>query len=179
MHLSRLICAAVALALCCAGPASAQEAAIASFGAFTPLPQAQEQPDPTRDYKVVFDISGAAKTVDQVNPGLDRVARLVNMLAAGGVPAEKRRIALVVHGGATDSVASDAAYAKRHEGRKNPNTALIAALQAAGVSVRICGQAMNARGFQPADLAPGVQVDLAALMTTTHLQLDGYALVVN
>jgi intracellular sulfur oxidation DsrE/DsrF family protein len=84
-----------------------------------------------------------------------------------------------VHGAATDSVAGDAAYAARHEGLKNPNTPLIAALQAAGVSVRICGQSMLGAKLAPADLAPGVEVDLAALMAVAHLQFQGYALMVD
>ncbi|WP_374569918.1 DsrE family protein [Phenylobacterium sp.] len=179
MNLSRLACAAFAFALCSAGAATAQTAAIPGYGSVAPLPDAREQPDAGRDYKAVFDISGAPKAPDKVTPGLDRAARLVNILTAGGVPADKRHIALVVHGGATDAVTTDEVYAKRHDGLKNPNTALIAALQAAGVSVRICGQSMHGRGYTPADLAPGVQVDLAALMTVTHLQLDGYALIVN
>jgi intracellular sulfur oxidation DsrE/DsrF family protein len=104
-------------------------------------------------------------------------ARLVNMLAAGGVPAGKRHIVTVVHGPATDAVVSDAAYAARHNGQKNPNTAMIAALQAAGVSVRICGQAMTGQKIAETELVRGVQLDLAALMTVTNLQFQGYALV--
>jgi intracellular sulfur oxidation DsrE/DsrF family protein len=128
---------------------------------------------------VVFDVSEGAKSPDQVNPGLDRAARLANMLAAGGVTAGKRHIVAVVHGAATDAVVSDTAYAARHSGQKNPNTALIAALQAGGVSVRICGQAMTGQKIAAPDLAPGVQLDLAALMTVTNLQFQGYALVVD
>lgn len=171
--------ALLALAVLAAGPAAAQTAAIPAYGKFWLLPDAHEQPDPARDYKVVFDISGAPKSPDKVSPGLDRVARFVNLLTAGGVPDDKRHIVLVVHGGATDSVATDAAYAKRHDGATNPNTPLIEALQAAGVSLRICGQAMTGSKLTPADLAPGVQVDLAALMTVTHLQFDGYAIIAN
>ena len=52
-------------------------------------------------------------------------------------------------------------------------------LIAAGVQVRLCGQAMAGNGIMQADLAPGVSVDLAALMTVIHLQQAGYALVVN
>lgn len=182
MRLARLACAALGAALICAAPALAQDAApsaaaIPAYGKFWLLPDAHEQPDPARDYKVVFDISGAPKAPDKVSPGLDRVARFVNLLTAGGVPDDKRHIVLVVHGGATDSVATDAVYAKRHEGMKNPNTPLIEALQAAGVGLRICGQAMTGSKLSPADLAPGVQVDLAALMTVTHLQFDGYAII--
>lgn len=174
-HLALLACASLLILV--PGAASAQSMAVPAFGKFTPLPQAHEQPKPATDYKVVFDISEGAKSPDQPNPGLDRAARLVNMLAAGGVPAGKRHIVTVVHGPATDAMVSDAAYAARHNGQKNPNTAMIAALQAAGVSVRICGQAMTGQKIAETELARGVQLDLAALMTVTNLQFQGYALV--
>lgn len=163
--------------LALASSALAQSPAVAGYGKFTALPQAHEQPVASTDYKVVFDISEGAKAPDQVNPGLDRAARLVNMLAAGGVAPSKRHIVTVVHGAATDTMVSDTVYAARHGGQKNPNTPLIAALQAAGVSVRICGQAMTGQKIAQTDLAPGVQLDLAALMTVTNLQFQGYAYV--
>jgi intracellular sulfur oxidation DsrE/DsrF family protein len=165
--------------LLAAGWGAAHAQAIPGYGKFTPLPQAHEQPNATTDYKVVMDVSQGAKTPDAVNPGLDRMARLANILSAGGAPRAHQHLALVVHGGATDSVVTDEAYARRHDGLKNPNTALLAALRAAGVSVRICGQSMLGSKLSEADLAPGVQLDVAALMTVTDLQLAGYALVVN
>ncbi len=172
------LCAALAVLVSASG-AFAQTPAVPGFGKFTALAQAHEQPDPARDYKVVFDISEGAKAPEQPNPGLDRAARLINMLSAGGVSPAKRHIVAVMHGPATDAVVSDTAYAARHNGQKNPNTALIAALQAAGASLRICGQAMTGQKIAQTDLAPGVQLDLAALMTVTNLQFQGYALVVD
>jgi intracellular sulfur oxidation DsrE/DsrF family protein len=101
------------------------------------------------------------------------------MLAAGGVDADQRQIVVVLHGAATPAVLSDAAWAARGKGDANPNSALIRSLIAAGVQVRLCGQAMAGNGIAQADLEPGVSVDLAALMTVIHHQQAGYALVVN
>ncbi|OYX81600.1 MAG: hypothetical protein B7Y85_01125 [Brevundimonas sp. 32-68-21] len=109
----------------------------------------------------------------------DRVARLTNMLAAGGVDADHRQIVVVLHGAATTAVLSDAAWAARGKGDANLNSALIRALLAAGVQVRLCGQAMAGHGVTEAELEPGVTVDLAALMTVIHHQQAGYALIVN
>lgn len=167
-----LLSCALALSLY-AGAAHPQ--AIAGFGQVTPVPGGGEQPMKAMDYKVLFDISQGGKTPSGVNIGLERAARLVNMLEGGGVPADKRQIATVVYGPATETMLSDAAWGARHNGEKNPNTALIAALQKAGVSVRICGQAMAQAKIATADLAPGVQVDLSAIMTVANLQLQGYA----
>lgn len=155
-------------------PAFAQ--AVPGYGGFTPLPEAGEQPAPDRVYKVIFDVSQGGAD-DAPNRGLDRVGRMVNMLAAGGVDADRREIVVVVHGAATLSVLSDSAWSARGKGAANPSSALIRALIAAGVQVRICGQAMVGNRVADDDLAPGVTVDLAALMTVVHHQQAGYALI--
>jgi len=162
--------------LALAAPAQAQ--AVAGYGAFTPLPQADEQPDAQRDYRVIVDLTQGGPD-DKPLKGLERVARLTNMLAASGVPAERRKIVVVMHGGASLASLSDAAWAARGKGATNPNSALVRALIAAGVQVRLCGQSMVANGLTEADLEPSVQVDLAALMTVIHHQQAGYALIMN
>lgn len=167
------------MAAALASSATAQTALVPGFGAVAPVLDAHERPDPDREYKVVFDVSKGATKVDKPAAGLERVARFVNMLGAGGVPAEKRRIVAVLHGPATEAVMTDAAYGLRHGGAKNPNGALIAALEQAGVDVRVCGQALAGQKIARDDVLPAVQVDLAALMTVTHLQFAGYALVVS
>lgn len=156
----------------------AQAEAVVGYGAFTPLPQAGEQPNPQREYRVIVDLTQGGPD-DKPLKGLERVARLTNMLAANGVTAEKRSIVVVMHGGASLASLSDAAWSARNKGATNPNSALIRALTTAGVQVRLCGQSMVAHGLTEADLAPGVQVDLAALMTVIHHQQAGYALIMN
>lgn len=165
------------LAAAIAGPAFAQ--AVPGFGQVAAVEGAHERPDPERTYKVVFDLSKGPASSGKAAPGLERVARFVNMLAAGGVNASRRQIVAVLHGPATEAVLTDSAYGKRHDGAKNPNALLIAALEAAGVDVRVCGQALAGQKIAPADVLPQVQVDLAALMTVTHKQLDGYAVVIS
>lgn len=162
-----------------AGSAYAQTPLIPGFGAVAPVQDAHERPDPNRDYKVVFDVSKGAADAGKPAPGLDRVARFVNMLGAGSVPADKQRIVAVLHGPATEAVMTDAAYGRRHGGAKNPNGPLIAALEQAGVDVRVCGQALSGQKIARDEVLPAVQVDLAALMTVTHLQFAGFALVVS
>jgi intracellular sulfur oxidation DsrE/DsrF family protein len=159
-----------------AQPASAP-LAVPHFGAPAAVADAHERPDPARDYKVVFDLAAAPASPARTQGGLERAARLVNMLAQAGVSPERRHIVVVLHGGATETVLNDEAYGRRHEGARNTDAPLIAELQNAGVQVHVCGQALAGAHIAPADLLPGVQTDLAALITVTHLQLDGYALV--
>lgn len=158
---------------------SAEPRPVPNYGAVAPLPDAKERPERSRTYKVVFDISRGAPESSKPSQGLDRVARYVNMLAEGGVSRQRRQIIAVLHGPATEAVMTDEAFARRHPGAKNPNAPLIAELEAAGVDVRVCGQAMTAMKIAPGEVLPGVQIDLAALMTVTHKQFDGYAMVVN
>ncbi|MFN3583360.1 DsrE family protein [Phenylobacterium sp.] len=181
MTFLRLLAVAAVLAAPIAAPvsAAAQARAVPDYGSVAPLSDAHEQPDPARTYKVVFDVAKGPSAPGKPSAGLDRVARFVNILSLGGVPAGQRKIVAVVHGGATQGVLSDEAYARRHEGARNPDAPLVAQLVAAGVDLRICGQSMAAAKIVPADLAPGVQVDLAALMTVIHKQGEGYVLVVN
>lgn len=157
--------------------ALALERPVPGYGAFTAMPEAGEQPDPARLYEVVFDVSGGGD-VASPSRGLDRVARYVNLLANGGVDTNHRRIVVVGHGAASQAVLTDIAWAARHDAKPNPSAELVRQLLAAGVDVRICGQAMVGQTIAPEDLARGVKVDLAALMTVTHLQQRGYALVV-
>lgn len=158
-----------------ASPSFAQ--AVAGYGGFKPLPEAGEQADASRTYRVIFDVSQGGPD-DKPLKGLDRVARLTNMLEAGGVDATHRQIVVVLHGAATPAILSDTAWAARGKGAVNPNSALVRALISAGVQVRICGQAMTGNSISESELEAGVAVDLAALMTVIHHQQAGYALIV-
>ena len=61
--------------------------------------------------------------------------------------------------------------------RDSPNAALIAALQKAGVSIRVCSQAMVGNEIMPNQVASGVEIDDSALTTLANLQIRGYALI--
>lgn len=168
--------AVLALSVAATGSATAQ--AVPGYGAFNALPEAGEQVTPTKDYRVIFDLAQGGPD-DRPLKGLQRVARLANLLDAGGVPAERRHIVVVLHGGATPAILTDAAWASRGHGAANPNRPLIRALIAAGVDIRLCGQSMVASNISAAEMEPGVAVDVAAMMTVIHHQQDGYAVIFN
>src|SRR3546814_5937961 len=90
-------------------------------------------PDSSLRYRVVFSINEAAPA-GEVNRSLEKVACYLNLLAAGGIRPDAGDIVAVVHGPATPIVAINP---------DNPNLALIAALQEAGVTVAICSQARS------------------------------------
>jgi hypothetical protein len=147
---------------------------ISNHGGVLPRPNAVEQP--RAGAKVVFDVTAEGKPTD-VNKGLDRVARLLNLYGVAGLKAQDVKITLVLHGEATKSVLNDAAYQTRFQVEKNPNLPLIQALQKVGVEVLVCGQALNYKGFLDGEVTDSVPIAAAALTVVINKQSDGYAVV--
>ena len=147
---------------------------IPNAGGIVPLPAAEEQP--RKGAKVAFDVTAITPPVD-VNAGLDRAARLLNLYGAAGLKAGDVKIAVVLHGAATKSVLTDSAYKARIGPDTNPNLPLIRALRKAGVEVFVCGQALHAAGFEEADVAEGISVADAFLTVIVNRQMDGYLYV--
>ncbi len=153
-----------------------QTPAIAGYGAVHPLPDAELQPSAARRYRVVFDLRKGADGPDAVNPGLDHVARAVNMFAAAEVPTEHLDFAVVIHGPATSLVMDEDAH-RTKTGTGNPNGELIAALHAAGVKLYVCAQALAESDIDFQALQAGIRLTPSALSDLILLQDEGYVLV--
>lgn len=147
---------------------------IANVGGVVPLPNAAEQP--RKGAKVVFDITADAKPGD-VNKGLERVARLLNLYGSAGLKASDVKVAVVFHGEATKTALADAVYKAKFGADTNPNLGVLRDLQKAGVEVFVCGQALHYKGFMESDVAKDIAVALAALTVVVNRQTDGYAYV--
>lgn len=157
--------------------ARAQALPVPGVDAARNVPNAKEMPNPAIQHKVAFDVATANPKGSAVHPMLMAVARYVNTLANTGVPAEKRKVAVVFHQGSTDYIMRNDAYRARHEGEDNPNLTMIQALKKAGVDLRVCGQAVLGRQIDAKDIAPEIQVDYWALTTIIALQQQGYVLI--
>jgi len=150
---------------------------IARFGGMTKADNAAMRPDPKLRYRIVFGVNKADPDGHRPNPGLDKVARMVNLLGAYGIRPQRGDVVAVVYGAATSIVAIDAIYAARTGVGCNPNVDLISELVASGVTVAVCSQALHGNGIDPQDVAPGVQTDVSAMTTIATLQLRGWALM--
>jgi len=150
---------------------------IPGYGEVTPVENAGERPDPALDYKVVLNATKGGGN-DAPAPFLDKAAKVANLLAQSGVAAGHRHIVVILQGPATLAVLNPVGLKARNLAR-NPSADLIAKLNAAGVSVRVCGQALAAAHIGREEVLPGIQVDLSALTTVSALQLRGYALLVD
>lgn len=150
---------------------------IAGYQPIDDVPGAKHLPNPALNYKVLFEVTKGAEKPGDVNPSLIRVARYLNTLAKYGVPADRRHLAIVIYGAATDALLQDKAYAARYADTSNPNLKLLKQLHDTGVDVMVCGQAIRMRKIDPSELAPEVQLTLSATVTMINLQTEGYVRV--
>lgn len=128
--------------------------------------------DPTKEYNLVFDLKDD-RELDGINVGYFKIARMINMLGAGGVSADNVNIIAAVHGGATFTALNDAKYQEKFE-KENPDAAVIKLLKDYGVKFYICAQATAARGIGGEDLNSNTELGLSAMMVLANYQMDGY-----
>jgi intracellular sulfur oxidation DsrE/DsrF family protein len=150
--------------------------AIDGYGKIHPLPHGAYRPDPGQTYRIVFGMTAAAKSPEEVNPAIERVARTVNLYASAGVPINHLKFVAVAYGQATALALNDAQY-KAAYGVANPNLPVIARLRKAGVDVAVCGQAVAEHNYQYEWVDPSVTLALAAITTITTLEHQGYNLM--
>ena len=148
---------------------------IEGYGGVVAVADAVEPP--RAGMKLVLDVTSEAKKPEEVNKGLDRTARLLNLYGTAGLKASDIRITVVLHGEATKSVLSDEAWESRLQMKHNPNLPLIRLLQEAGVEVMVCGQALNYKKIERSEVAGEVSVAAAALTVLLNRQADGFAYV--
>jgi intracellular sulfur oxidation DsrE/DsrF family protein len=147
---------------------------VSGHGGVVPLPRAAEQP--RKGTKAVFDIAADAKP-GEVNRGLDRVARLLNLYGAAGLKAGDVKITAVLHGEANKAVLSDTAYAARFKVAANANLPLIRALKEAGAEVFVCGQSLHELGYKTEEVAKEVPVADSAMLVLVNKETGGYAYI--
>uniref|UniRef100_UPI004048E4DF DsrE family protein n=2 Tax=Roseivirga sp. TaxID=1964215 RepID=UPI004048E4DF len=147
---------------------------IKSHGGIMDAPHAVERPDPNMEYKVVIDIATGDNDPKSVMYSLENVARLLNLHAMGGMPADKMKVVLAIHGGAIWSTLDNESYNAKY-GVDNPHLSLFKELAAAGVRMFACSQSLMGREIDHTKLASEVSVATSMLTTMTTYQLKGYA----
>jgi intracellular sulfur oxidation DsrE/DsrF family protein len=147
---------------------------IKGYGAVDPLPNAAVQPDKSIKYKVIFEITRVAQSADKVNPGLDRVARFLNVMAASGIMPKEMELAAVIHGPAAPAVLRNEVFKDRFK-TDNPNEKIIRDLKEAGVKLYVCGQTLADHGFEHKWVNEQIVIAVSALVVVPTYQLKGYA----
>ncbi|WP_067708090.1 MULTISPECIES: DsrE family protein [unclassified Erwinia] len=124
--------------------------------------------------KVVFQITKAENGPNDPNLGLQRVARVVNLYVASGVPTDKLKFVVSVTGDGTPAMLNNAHY-KKMFGIDNPNLKLISELRASGVDVSVCDQSVAFHHFQRDWIDKSVTHALSSPTTVSTLENQGYA----
>ncbi len=145
---------------------------IQGYGGVVTLPQATEPP--RKGAKVVFDITADSKN-DEVNRGLESVARYLNLNAQAGNATSDAKLALVLHGGATKCALNDEAFQRHAKAEINPNLPLLRELRKHGVEVLVCGQSLARNEYLTSDVAGELTVAASAMTVNVNKQLAGYA----
>src|SRR5258708_26010911 len=141
------------------------------------FPSEHEVPDPNLVYKVAFDIGKASPKIDEMSPGLLKIAEYYNTLAKHGVAADHRKFVVVFHQQGGEFALTNAAFKARNDGHDNPNVALIQNMKKAGIDFRVCGQGVLGMKVEASAIMPEVQVDLWAMVTLMNLAMKGYTRV--
>ncbi|HEY5777062.1 MAG TPA: DsrE family protein [Xanthomonadales bacterium] len=149
---------------------------IEAYGPVYDVPAGAWNLDPDTHYKVSMDVSASSDSSGDLNRHIESAARFLNLHARNGIDPRNIEIAIVVHGAAGKDLLTDAAYQARFN-EPNPNKALLAALQGAGVKIYLCGQTAAHRGFAPEELNPAVTLALSAMTAHVRLQSEGYTLI--
>ena len=178
MRLCTRLLAAAAFAACIVTPALAQtgEALLRTEGKFKPIPNPEHAAPKSMVYKVSWDVTVGPEKPDSVTSGFRVPANFLMMTDTSGVPRKNVHLAIVVHGTATRSLLQNDAY-KAQTGVNNPNIAILEALNAAGVQVIVCGQALLNRNVPREKLLPFVKVSISATLARAVLGAQGYTIM--
>lgn len=149
---------------------------VKGHGGIYEIKDATEVPDPSKEYKIIVDLTSAGNNPASINRYVDNVARLMNLHGLAGVPKERLHVKVVVHGGAIYSLTNDEKYQERYR-TDNPNLEVFEALKEAGADIYVCGQSLIARKLTSDDLWPGVQIAHSAMTTITTYVPQGYTLL--
>jgi intracellular sulfur oxidation DsrE/DsrF family protein len=156
------------------GPNRQTGPVVPNFGGVFDVPNPGLLPPKDQDLKLRFDVNVGPEP-GELNAGFDTVARFLNMHARAGVPRDRVKAALVIHGTAGKDTLTNEEYRKRF-GKDNPNLALLDELKAAGVRVYLCGQTSMSRNLPRAVVTPAATIALSAMTAHLVLEQEGYVL---
>jgi intracellular sulfur oxidation DsrE/DsrF family protein len=129
-----------------------------------------------KNLKVVFDVYTSNDDDEELNRGINTVARFLNMHFDAGVKQKNMQAAIILHGGAGKDILTNKAYNKRYI-VDNPNAELLKLLHDKGVQIIVCGQTVEFRGFGRDEILDFVDVSLSAITALVSLQAQGYQLI--
>ena len=174
---SKMLCGVLTTAAflgCLTMPTAAQTLAVPSAPVMVDIPDAQEKPDASLDYKIVFDMQTAGATAGDMSPGLRMIGTLINTYEKYGVAPDHLHLQAVFHGETILLVLDDATYKARTGFAHNPNAVLLQELTKAGLKMVVCGQSALQQHYDFKSILPMAQINLSASVTFINLAARGY-----
>lgn len=147
--------------------------AIPDFGGVHPRDDVAVRPDPKENYKIFVDVISSHQDKKGNFVALNRLARIVNLMAYAKVPPEHVHIVALLDGKTVFASLTNEYYRKRFD-MDNPNVAIIHALKKAGVELMVCSQALAGLGLPDKAIDPAVTVTLSALTDSIVFGHRGY-----
>ena len=146
---------------------------IEGYGKIVHYEKAQNKPDPSKEYKIIFHIKDG-KEREGVNDGLWKIARLINLMGTYKLPKDHLKVVAIISGTATPIVLTDVEHKKR-EDKPNPNLDLLNKLKQHNVKILVCGQALGKHNIDAEkDLNPHIELTVSALTAIPLYQMEGY-----
>ncbi len=149
---------------------------ITEYGKTFNVVQPDFKTDKNSEFKAVFDVGRTFKDSSKVNALINTAARYLNMHVGAGVPFDKLKVALVIHGSAANDILNNTKYKAKY-GIDNPNAGLVSALSEKGVQIILCGQTAAHRNITKQDALPEIKFALSAMTALVQLQNENYRLI--
>ena len=146
------------------------------YSGVLPVENISDPADYAGSYKLLFDFAiGNPEEMKQgkENMGIEEIIRILNLHLAAGIPENRLKVAVVVHGSGVMSFLRNEEYMRRF-GVSNPNLELIVQLQKKGVEFTECGQTLEFREIDIDKMIPGVHKAQSARTVLSTYQLKGF-----
>ncbi|MGH8428258.1 MAG: DsrE family protein [Gammaproteobacteria bacterium] len=147
--------------------------AVPGFGGVHPRPNLPVRPDPRENYKIFVDVISADRDPSGQFNSLQRLARLVNLMAYAKVPPGHVHIVALLDEDVGAAAGTNVFYRKTFKA-DNPNLDLIHALKKAGVEMLVCSQALAGQHIPDSAIDPAVTITLSALTDMAVYGHEGY-----
>jgi intracellular sulfur oxidation DsrE/DsrF family protein len=177
------MCLAVTMLVACGSFLQAADAppatawvypAIAGHGGVHPSETLPFRPVPSQEYRIIIDVASASDDPAKVANSLERLARLVNLLAYAGVPPANTHLVAVLDERAGLLALSNAVYRTRFK-VDNPNLGLLHQLKVSGVQLLVCSQALAEAAYSDDAVTPDVTISLSALTDFAIFGQQGFS----
>lgn len=117
----------------------------------------------------------------KLNGPMQTALRFAQGMEVEGIPAERVKVAIVIHGPAVFDVVSDERYKAKHDTQfvkhsGNPSRTLVEKLIARGAEIWVCGVAAKYHKVGNADLIEGVKMAPSGTIAHSELQRRGFGL---